>query len=121
MAMWRKRRPRAGSFVAKAIRFVGEQDGVPERELKERVAPLLVGSGAVERAYLARVAYGSSSPEVVALCLRATRPEDALLGEIGVVFASMFGRDQHLDMLFIDGDQDRELARVCPPFYKAGK
>ena len=54
--MWKKRRPRAESRVAKSIRFVGEQDGVPERELQGRVVPLLAKRGVVERAYLARLA-----------------------------------------------------------------
>ena len=45
--MWKKRRPRAESRVAKSIRFVGEQDGVPERELQGRVVPLLAKRGVV--------------------------------------------------------------------------
>ena len=52
--------------------------------------------------------------------MRASRPDESLIREIGAVFASMFGRDQHLDMLFIDGDQEQALARVCRPFYEAG-
>jgi len=110
---------RTESHVAKSLRYIGEQDGVPEREFKERVVPLLDGSGVVERGYLARVAYDSASPEVVALCLRAQPPQDVLLRDVGAVFASMFGRDQHLDILFIDGDQEQELARVCPPFFES--
>lgn len=117
--MSKEHRMRTESHVAKALRFIGEQDGIPEREFKERVVALLVGSGMVERGYLARVAYESASAEVVALCLLAEDPQDALLREIGFVFASMFGRDQHLDILFIDRDQEQELARVCPPFFES--
>ncbi len=119
MAMSKEHRLRTESHVAKTLRFVGEQDGIPEREFKERVVPLLAGSGVVERGYLARVAYESASPEVVALCLLARQRQDALLREIGAVFASMFGRDQYLDILFIDRDREQELARVCPPFFES--
>lgn len=117
MAMSKEHRLTTESHVAKTLRFIGEQDGVPEREFKERVVPLLAGSGIVERGYLARVAYESASAEVVALCLLAQQPQDALLRGIGAVFASMFGRDQHLDILFIDPAQEQELARVCLPFF----
>ena len=119
MAMSKEHRLRTESHVAKTMRFVGEQDGVPEREFKERVVPLLDGNAIVERGYLARVVYESSSSEVIALCLVARQPQDALLREIGAVFASMFGRDQHLDILFIDRDQEQELTRVCLPFFKS--
>jgi hypothetical protein len=69
--------------------------------------------------YLARVAFESASDEVIALCILAQQPQDSLLREIGAVFASLFGRDQHLDILFVDPDQERELARVCVPFFGA--
>lgn len=117
--MSKEHRLRTKSHVAKTMRFVGEQDGVPEREFKERVVPLLDGNAVVERGYLARVGYDSSSSDVVALCLLAQSPQDALLREIGAVFASMFRREQHLDILFIDRDQERELSRVCSPFFEA--
>lgn len=117
--MSKKHHARTESHVAKTLRFTGEQDGIPEREFKERVAALLDQACIVERGYLARVAYESASVEVVALCLLAEEPQDALLREIAAVFASMFGRDQHLDILFVDRDQEQELARVCAPFFES--
>src|SRR5690349_16818265 len=113
MAMSKEHRPRAESHVAKSLRIIGEQDGIPEREFKQRVLALLDGTRIVERSYLARVAYESASTEFVALCIVAQRPHDALLQVIATVFASMFGRDQHLDILFIDRDEEQKLARVC--------
>jgi len=117
--MSKEHRHRAESHVTKTLCFIGEQDGIPEREFKIRIVPLLARSGIVERCYLARVAYGSVPADVVALCLLAERPQDVLLREIGAVFASMFGRDQHLDILCIDRDQEQKLARVCPPFFES--
>ena len=110
---------RTESHIARTLQFVGEQDGEPEREFRERVVPLLYESAVVERGYLARVAYESSSSASVVLCLVAQQPNDALLREIGAVFASMFGRDQHLDVLFIGWDREQELARVCSPFFES--
>lgn len=117
--MSQKNRLRTESHIARTMRFVGEQDGVPEREFKERVVSLLYGKALVERGYLARVVYESSSSASVVLCLVAQQPDDALLREIGAVFASMFGRDQHLDVLFIDRDREQELAQVCSPFFES--
>jgi transposase len=45
------------------IRFVCEQDGMPERELKALLTPELVSSN-VARAYLARVEYGVELPRI---------------------------------------------------------
>lgn len=117
--MSKEHRPRTESHVARKLRCIGEQDDIPERVFRKRVVALFGGSGIVERGYLARVTYESASAEVVALCLLAEDPQDALLREIGSVFASMFGGDQHLDTLFIDRDQEQDLARVCPPFFES--
>lgn len=119
MAMSQEHCLRTESGIAKTLRFIGEQDGTPEREFKERVIPLLDASGSVERGYLARVAYESASTELVALCLVAHQPTVGLLGLIGTTFASMFGRDQHLDIVFIDSELEPELARVCQPFFRS--
>jgi hypothetical protein len=31
----------------------------------------------------------------------------------------MFGRDQHLDVLFVRAEQEAELAAVCRPFFNS--
>lgn len=108
---------RTESHIATSLRFIGEQDGMAERGFKERILPVLAEHATVERGYLARVAYVSASEESVALCILARHPQDSLLLQIGALFASMFGRDQHLDLLFINRDQDQELVRVCAPFF----
>jgi hypothetical protein len=121
MMMSQGQRRRTESHVVGTIRFLGEQDGAPEREFKEAVARLLGTNATVERGYLARVAYESSSNASVAVCLVARDPQDELLQEIGSVFASMFGRDQHLDILFISRDQEQDLARVCSVFFESNR
>ena len=48
-------------FVASTIRFIGQQDGPPERELKSHLASLLADECSVQRAYLARLQYDNAS------------------------------------------------------------
>lgn len=99
------------------LQFLGEQDGVPERELKERLVEYLRQSSKVQAAYLARVAYGGSAVNV-ALCLRAKGGPDRDVAEnAGRVFASMFGRHEHMDIVFVDQRQESQLAKACAPFF----
>ncbi len=101
----------------KKVRFLCEQDGTPERKLKELLAPELISSG-VERAYLARVEYGRSTEYEVALCLRA-REDPSLVARIAEQFATLFGRHAHMDILFLDDSQEAEVTAVCTPFFRA--
>lgn len=99
------------------IRFLGEQDGSPERELKGALVKFFAKDGCVEAAYLARVAYENTS-QSVALCIRSRFGEDpALAGEVGRIFSGLFGAHEHLDIVFVSEPQERELQRVCCPFF----
>ncbi len=103
------------------LRFLGEQDGPPERELKCRLAEFFERDKTVNRAYLARVAYGAKS-FAVALCFRAQLgPDRGLAGEVGKIFASIFGGHEHLDIIFLSELQEAELAIVCNPFFQSGE
>jgi SseB protein C-terminal domain len=100
------------------LRFLGEQDGVSERELKSCLTEFFRRDQSVLTAYLARVAYGEQSPMVVALCLRSHfGPDRGVAETIGKIFASMFGGHEHLDIIFLDDKQESELAKVCSPFF----
>ena len=100
-----------------AVQFVGEQDGIPERDLKRALVAVL-NRHPVSRAYLARVVFGADNSTGVALCLNGQ--EDAqLLAEIEESFARLFAEEQHLDIIFISEKQDAELSRVCNPFHQA--
>jgi hypothetical protein len=105
------------SEVGGGIRFLHRQDGVPEREFMHAIAAVLQGS--VRRAYLARVEYSDTGTGAVALCLRATGPEESLAKAIGAAFARMFGSSQHLDIVFLNDAQERQLERVCRPFFES--
>lgn len=98
--------------------FLGEQDGPPERELKKQLTEFFLSSSAVKSAYLTRIAYGSHSAPVVALCLRTESGQNQTLVEnAGNIFASMFGRDEHMDIVFLDERQETELLKICRAFF----
>ena len=102
------------------IRFVGEQDGEPERGLKSALCRLFVSRNVVQRAYLVRLNYGNPSIMDVALAL-ITTPEarGELLPNVQAVFHSMFGIGQHLDIFFPSSTQEAEILLVCRPFFGA--
>lgn len=86
-----KAHPRA--IYVPQVRFIGEQDGPAERELKQRLAEFFRGHQSVKAAYLARVSYGDAGPVSVALCLRTQLgPDSGIAEKVGRIFASMFGR-----------------------------
>jgi hypothetical protein len=100
------------------VLFLGEQDGVPERELKARLIPVLNGTRTVARAYLAKIAYGPIGSANVALCLRTTtEPDSCLLQALSQVFSSMFSSNEHLDILVLDDEKEARLSGVCHAFF----
>jgi hypothetical protein len=100
---------------AKRLRFLHEQDGANERELKGWLEPELRAAG-IERAYLARVEYENPDVFEVALCLRG--PEDmGLVDRLGKKFLEAVPAGIHLDIVFLDDIHEGELKAVCRPFY----
>ena len=121
-----------GAFVPHHVQFVGEQDGTPEREFKDRLASSLRAMG-VRKAYLAVVSYderkapqntaGDGAAAMnVALCLSledtAAEKHD-IVERAGHDFAAMFGPTQHMDIIFLTDQQEAALKKVCRPFYMA--
>lgn len=122
-----------GPFIPHHVQFVGEQDGVPERELKDRLAHSLRPMG-VRKAYLAVVSYDqrkgpqNASGDVaapalnVALCLAlqdAAEEKQEIVQRAGHDFAALFGPTQHVDIIFLTDQQELALGKVCRPFYMA--
>jgi hypothetical protein len=112
------KRPRPSEARTEAeVHFLSEQDGPPERQLKELLVHDL-GSCKAERAYLVRVQYRDPKANEVALCVRG--PDDpSLVRKVGVRFAALFGREAHLDIIFVNDAQEEQLKQVCKPFYGA--
>lgn len=102
------------------INFLGKQDGLPERELKSHLIELFQGDKKIKTAYLAQVVYGDGEqlPITVALCLFSQFGSDPVVVEkIGKIFASLFGKHECMDIIFLDEQQESVLAKVCPPFF----
>jgi hypothetical protein len=100
------------------IQFLGEQDGPPERMLKEQLSAAFVLHRQLARAYLAQVRYPDEIG--VALCLScADGPSQKLAEVVNRVFGPIFGGHEHLDIVFVGKDQEPDLQKVCRPFYSA--
>ena len=109
-------------FRVTEIRFLGEQDGPPERLLKDQFVQFFRSDPHVVRAYLARIDFGEGTRASVALGLRAEAGSESRIGErIGAIFASIFRSEEHLDHIFLTDDQELQLSNVCNPFYATGK
>jgi SseB protein C-terminal domain len=117
-----KERPSRRPFEelrARAINFVAEQDGQPERNLKTKLVALFGQLQLVRIAYLACVQYENAGPLEVALCVRGQPGQNRMFAaRVGEVFASIFGSHEHLDIIWITPEQETALTRVCRPFYK---
>ena len=114
---WSKRQRETEVHTQRTVRFVGEQDGAPELLLRDALVAELRAAPEVKSAYLARVEYQDG--EHVALCL-AGPADRSLVERIGSRFGEIFGRHEHLDILFITTEQEAELERVCAPFHSVG-
>jgi hypothetical protein len=101
------------------VRFLGEQDGIPEQELKAKLVTLFKQNELVSRAYLARVSLSPSEEVVVALCLPDnTESQAEIVRGAGAEFAELFSVNQHLDVVFVSAEDERRLASVCKPFFR---
>lgn len=99
--------------------FLGEQDGLPERELKAKLNEFFRRDLSVRIAYLARVKYGEQAGVNIVLCLRTQfGPDPGLAEKIGRIFASMFGTNENLDLLFLNDAQENALRKVVTPFFE---
>jgi hypothetical protein len=99
------------------VRFVGEQNGRPERLLKDRLVELFRQDKTLSAAYLARVDLGNGSIGVV-LALRATSgPNKQIIEKVGSIFALIFAGKEHLDILFLSETQETQLKQVCKAFF----
>jgi len=121
MARFKDKHPKMQKqLTPPTTRFVGEQDGAPERDLKACFSEIFRQEAMVQSAYLARAEYGDGTGVHVTLAIRHRDGKDrSLISKLASVFADIFGSHEHLDMMFIREDEERELQAVCVPFYRA--
>ena len=106
-------------FPIPEIEFLGEQDGMVERQLKDALVALLRRDPTVDRAYLARVRYdGTTNGVALGLLTDGDDESEALVKQVGAAFASIFNAKAHLDIIFLTDQRDTEIRRVCAAFYQ---
>jgi type III secretion system (T3SS) SseB-like protein len=117
MNFFRRRRKPPLELPVADLRFLCEQDGEPERRLKAQVASLLERHAEIERAYLVQMINGGETS--VSLCLRSSLQVDdpIIVREIAKIFAGNFSSREHLDILFLNEEQEAELVTACASFY----
>ena len=100
-------------------RFIAEQDGSTERDLKAAFVKVFREEPTVERAYLALAEHGDGTGAHVTLAIKSSFGEDPLLvRKLMSIFSEMFNSREHLDLMFIREDQEHQLREVCTPFYR---
>jgi hypothetical protein len=112
----KKMRPVEEHRIAE-VYFLCEQDGVSERDLKRALMDVFCRYPDIKRAYLVRVQYRPTNAMDVALCLEANVASKTVVAEVSRKFAVLFGKDQHLDILYLSPPQIKEITRVANPFY----
>ncbi len=100
------------------IQFIAEQDGPPERVLKDALSKVFEAHPSVEKAWLVLAGYDNASEIHVALCLFSASPDEvALIGAVRQTFARSFAKGTHLDILFVSTSDLKQLESICAPFY----
>lgn len=99
------------------ICFIGEQKGAPEDVLKKALINFFLRDKSILRAYLAIIA--DNGKPSVALCLRTQfGPDKGMVEKIGTVFSAVFNSQEHLDIIFLNDQQEKDLIKFCQPFFK---
>jgi len=110
----------AEEFYVPEIRFLGEQDGPPERILKRRLTDCFSGDVNIIRAYMARASLAGARTTVVLGLRTHAGPDHRIVNEVQSVFGSVFGSAEHVDIMFLTEVEEAEVAKVCQPFFEQG-
>jgi hypothetical protein len=106
------------------IDFLGEQSGLVESTLKRALILEFATRPAIRRAYLATVAFEPqatpAAPAATAVCIVSSDPDDrSLVVRIGDIVRRNVADDSTFDVVFLTAEQERELEKVCRPFYSS--
>jgi len=108
------------SLRTNRVLFLGEQDGLVEREFKGRLQNNLSAMSTVLAAFLTRVSYVETPGSNVALCIQgAVDDPEALALSLAEEFRKFFHSTEKLDIIFLSAVQVEEIRSVAKPFYEA--
>jgi type III secretion system (T3SS) SseB-like protein len=100
-----------------SVVFLSDQRGPQERKLQAELIREVFSQRMVRRAYLVRVEYPNETRHV-ALCLAAERSDrERLVESIGRVFRRLFDNHTHMDIMFVNYEQEQQLEKKCTPFF----
>lgn len=104
-------------WYAQGIIFLPLYDGETELLLKEKLRFAFRFEKRIELAYLVYAQHSNTRETTIILGIKAPE-EQAIIEKTAVVFASIFDAKQHLDILFISDEQERQIQAIAFPFYK---
>lgn len=109
--------PKGVSTHVEAVpEFIGQQIGVAADTLNAEFREALSGFPQVERAYFCRLRYLGEEKVGAALCIVSSTLEDiGVIGTLADVIRTNLA--SHMDILFLSPAQERDLAKVCQPFF----
>ena len=89
-----------------------------DRALAAELVALFTAAGGIHRAYLARVYLPDEPHPVLTVCIAAPQPvPDALVREIGRIYAGTHGTDGVLDVMDVDAGREAALRAGIEPFF----
>jgi hypothetical protein len=113
-----------GEVIApRRIEFLREQTDPADEQKQARLRWIFEQAPQVfQCAYLARVSYGEPGVSSVVLCIRnIDRIERTLHKGFKHMFGEINRRGDFYDCMMIDEEQERELRKVCKPFYETAQ
>lgn len=106
-------------FESKNVTFIAQQDGPIEKVLTSKLASFFRRTNAKLDAYLCRVHYGNPNQISIAICLASQEGKQVeIVDGISRIFQELFAQHEHVDIIFIGGEQLLSIAQNCDPFYE---
>jgi hypothetical protein len=105
--------------ITPELLLICEQDGEIEQMIKQKFSQLFAAYVEPIRAYLVRVQYTHNHAIGVALCIKTTKEDINLIEQCAQQFSAIFAANQHLDILFINEQQEQIIRKQCGAFYSS--
>jgi hypothetical protein len=119
------RLPKLAEVIApSSIEFIGEQTDPADAQTKTTLRWVFNQQSpqVFVRAYLARVSFGQPGISSVVLCIRNIDSiEQKLYKGSRHMFGQIHRRGSFYDCMMIDEELERNLKKVCKPFYEAAQ